>query len=156
MAARRAAPVTAPKVPSKRTLQKQSVQEQRVNTIVDMMVQMAWSPTDSARLAEQWGVHITCVRRLAAEASRQIKAHVRLHEEGVREELVAGFRYLAAQGRVAGQISASVKALDALAKIYGVYAPESHSVTHRIDHMSEAELAEFEKKLVRDLKGKGK
>lgn len=152
MAARKAAP-KVPKVrtPSQKRQATQARQEARVNEIVDLMVKMAWRPTSCRELAAKWRVHWTVVSRLSAEASRQIKAHVRLHEEGVRDELAAAFRHLASRGEQTGQVSAAVKALDALAKIYGVYSPEAHSVTHRIDHMGEQELQELEDKLTRDL-----
>ena len=140
-----------PRTPTKKQVATRAMMEARVNEIVGLMVKMAWSPQDGARLAEAWKVHRSVVDRAAAEASRQIKSHVRLHEEGVRDELAAAFRHLAARGEQTGQVSAAVKALDALAKIYGVYSPESHSVTHRIDHMGESELAELEKKLTKEL-----
>lgn len=152
MAAPKAAKVPKVRTPTKKQIATQAMMEARVNEIVDLMVRMAWRPTSMRELAVKWNVHFTVVARLAAEASRQIKAHVRLHEEGVRDELAAAFRHLASRGEQTGQVSAAVKALDALAKIYGVYSPEAHSVTHRIDHMGEQELAELERKLTKELK----
>ena len=133
--------------------QQQSVAEKRVQEIATLMIAQAWEPSQIPRLAKRWRCKEPNVRRVAAEASRLIKSHMSGQGDEIRERVLASLQRIANIGitNVRG-LSSAVKALDLTCRIYGLLAPTEASVTHSVDTMTADQLAEYEKKLLKDLK----
>lgn len=65
--------------------------EQRVDRIIDMMTSGTWVAGRSHRaLGQEWGITVTTVERLAAEASRVLRRVTRDDEDAIRTRMLAG------------------------------------------------------------------
>jgi len=107
-----------------------AVTAERIRIIADIMNMGLWRPGPSGEgLAAEWGVSISRVQQLAAEAWRNVCA-ASDDAAKLRPQLAGGLFVLFEQARAARKYDAAAKLADVLSKITGARAVERHEFAH--------------------------
>lgn len=85
--------------------------EERVTRIVDMMATGTWVTGKSGRaLAQEWGISVSRVEQLSAEASRIVKRAVG-DPQAVRTMMMATLHEIVARGMKKGEMRTAIEAI---------------------------------------------
>lgn len=107
-----------------------AVTANRIRAISDLMSTGLWRPGSSGEaLAAEWGISVSRVGNLAAEAWRNVCA-ASDDAEKLRPQLAGGLFVLFEQARAAKKYDAAAKLADVLSKITGARATERHEFAH--------------------------
>jgi hypothetical protein len=136
-------------------LRRRTTMEVRVDHVMARMVACAWSAKEAQDCARKWGVSETVVKTVAAEASRAIARHAEVDPAEMRAKILAAVEDVVAQCRKTKNWSATIKALDILAKAHGVYAPTQVNVTGDLASMSEEAVEKRRQELIARISADG-
>ena len=129
-----------------------TVQERRIEEIVQMMAQNEWLPRVSEReLAKKWNVTPSTVRNISAEANRQLRKMLREDEtmrEETRAELIQTFRVIQKKGFECFDpqgLRVALEATKALGLYMGLEPPKQVELggPDAFEDMSDEELDKF-------------
>jgi len=102
--------------------------DEKVRVCIDLMLAGRWRSRTSAALARAWGISAHYMRRLAAEASRRVKAGA--EPDYVREVLAAELADALRATRRIRSPGARAKAVADVARAWGaIVVPSKHEVT---------------------------
>lgn len=96
------------------------LKEARTAHCQSLMLSLEWRHTDAERLAKAWGIGLSTMQRIAAEASRRVTAEV-TDPERVTQTVCAALDRVIREGLEAGDRRNVINAAATWAKILGVY-----------------------------------
>lgn len=110
------------------TMRRRAVTESRIAHIAQMMRRLEWRTGESGpALATQWGLSTSSLEKLAAEASKQVRAELGDPDE-VRRLTTAALTKVLHDAIASGDPRTVIRAAETLARIVGAVAPARHDI----------------------------
>jgi hypothetical protein len=125
----------------RRLLEQQAVREQRLLAITEMMAKGEWTRDSGPELAERWSLSAEYVKRMAAEASRNLRGAMTRDREQWRQWALETLETkILPRAIQTNQLQAAVAAVREAKEICGFAAPAKVELSGAIAHMTVDDL----------------